>query len=162
MVDAGGHGRSFTSAAVLLDTNVLVYAVDSSEPDKSVRARSILDSLESAGAASLCAQVLGEYCSVALRKFRHLVPPENVVPQAEAWARTFPVRNTTTRVVLQALRGTIRYQMPYYDAQIWAVARVNQIPLVLSEDFADGTVIEGVRFANPFAEGFDLEAALAQ
>ncbi|MDO8847458.1 MAG: PIN domain-containing protein [Coriobacteriia bacterium] len=159
-MDAGGRGRSCTSAAVLLDTNVLVYAVDSSEPDKSVRARSILDSLESSGVASLCAQVLGEYCSVALRKFRHLIPPENVVPQAEAWARTFPVRNTTTRVVLEALRGCVRYQMPYHDAQIWAVARVHRIPLILSEDFADGAVIEGVRFANPFAEGFDLDAVL--
>lgn len=149
------------SAAVLLDTNVLLYAVDSAEPVKSVQARRILDSLESSGIASLCAQVLGEYCSVALRKFRHLIPPENVVPQVEAWARTFPVRSTTLRVVLEALRGTVRYQFPYYDAQIWAVARVNQIPLVLSEDFTDGVVIEGVRFANPFAEGFDLEATLA-
>ncbi|MBN2247369.1 MAG: PIN domain-containing protein [Coriobacteriia bacterium] len=156
----GGHARSFTSAAVLLDTNVLIYAVDSAEPEKSVQARRILDSLESSGVASLCAQVLGEYCSVVLRKFQHLIPPESVVPQAEAWARAFPVRNTTTRVVLEALRATIRYQMPYYDAQIWAVARVHRIPLVLSEDFADGAVIEGVRFANPFAEGFDLEAAL--
>lgn len=160
-MDAGGHGRSSTSAAVLLDTNVLIYAVDSSVPDKSARARSILDSLESAGDGCLCAQVLGEYCSAVLRKFRHLIPSENVVAQAEAWARAFPVRCTTTRVVLEALRATIRYQMHYYDAQIWAVARVNHIPLVLSEDFADGAVIEGVRFANPFAEGFDLEAVLA-
>lgn len=146
------------TAVVLLDSNVLLYAVDSAEPVKSAQARRILDSLESSGVASLCAQVLGEYCSVALRKFRHLIPPENVVPQAEAWARTFPVRNTTLRVVLEALRGTVRYQMPYYDAQIWAVARVHHIPLVLSEDFTDGASIEGVRFANPFAEGFDLDA----
>jgi predicted nucleic acid-binding protein len=146
--------------AVLLDTNVLVYAVDSAEPDKSVRARRILDSLESAGIGSLCAQVLGEYCSVALRKFQHIIPPDSVAPQTEAWARTFPVCDTTLRVVLEALRASVRYQMPYYDAQIWAVARVNRIPLVLSEDFADGAIIEGVRFANPFAEGFDLEAAL--
>ncbi|MDZ4166195.1 MAG: PIN domain-containing protein [Coriobacteriia bacterium] len=125
-----------------------------------MQARRILDSLESSGVASLCAQVLGEYCSVALREFRHLIPPDSVVPQAEAWARTFPVCSTTTRVVLEALRGCIRYQMPYYDAQIWAVARVHRIPLVLSEDFTDGAVIEGVRFANPFAEGFDLDSLL--
>jgi predicted nucleic acid-binding protein len=78
----------------------------------------------------------------------------------ERWARAFPVYDTSLQVVLEALRATIRYQMHYYDAQIWAVARVNHISLVLSEDFADGAVIEGVRFANPFAEGFDLEAAL--
>jgi predicted nucleic acid-binding protein len=54
----------------------------------------------------------------------------------------------------------IRYQLSYYDAQIWAVARLNRIPLVLSEDFSDGSVIEGVRFANPFADGFDPHAML--
>ncbi len=157
---AGGRARSCTSAAVLLDTNVLIYAVDSAEPERSVQARRVLDSLESSGVASLCAQVLGEYCSVALRKFRHRIPPESVVPQAEAWARTFHVHNTTARVVLEALRASVRYQMPYYDAQIWAVARVHHIPLVLSEDFTDGAIIEGVRFADPFDEGFDLDAVL--
>ena len=37
---------------------------------------------------------------------------------------------------------------------------MNHIPLVFSEDFTDGSVIEGVRFANPFAKGFDLDALL--
>jgi len=37
---------------------------------------------------------------------------------------------------------------------------VHRIPLVLSEDFTDGAVIEGVCFANPFAEGFDLDVLL--
>lgn len=78
----------------------------------------------------------------------------------ERWARAFPVHDTTLRVVLEALRATTRYQMHYYDAQIWAVARVNHIPLVLSEDLADGAAIEGVRFANPFAEGLNLHAVL--
>jgi len=34
--------------------------------------------------------------------------------------------------------------------------RLNQIPLVLSEDFRDGAVVEGARFVNPFGDGFDL------
>ncbi|MCG2740072.1 MAG: hypothetical protein L6300_07505 [Syntrophaceae bacterium] len=36
-----------------------------------------------------------------------------------------------------------------------AAARLNQIPIVFSEDFQDGQVLEGVRFANPFAGRFD-------
>lgn len=44
----------------------------------------------------------------------------------------------------------------YHDAQIWAAARLAQIPVVLSEDFADGAVHDGVTFVNPLRPGFDL------
>ena len=43
-----------------------------------------------------------------------------------------------------------------WDAQIWAVAYLHQIPIVLSEDFQNNQVIEGVRFLNPFSPTFEL------
>jgi predicted nucleic acid-binding protein len=47
--------------------------------------------------------------------------------------------------------------MLYFDSQIWAVARLNQVPTIFSEDFSDGLVLEGVRFVNPFIPEFDIE-----
>jgi len=47
--------------------------------------------------------------------------------------------------------------LAYYDAQIWAAARLNQIPVVFSEDFNSGSTLEGVQFVNPFASDFVLE-----
>jgi len=44
----------------------------------------------------------------------------------------------------------VHYQMPFWDAQIWATAKLNQIPKILSEDFQHGRAIEGVVFVNPF------------
>lgn len=149
------------SAVALVDTNVLVYAFDDHEHDKRLRALEVLDSLVSGARGAVSAQVLGEFYSVLSRRFRHRMSPEVAADHARDWSRALATHDTSVAVVLEALRATIRYQMHYYDAQIWAVASVNHIPLVLSEDFADGAVIEGVRFANPFAEGFDLEAALA-
>jgi predicted nucleic acid-binding protein len=58
-------------------------------------------------------------------------------------------------IVLEAARGIRNYQFSYYDAQIWAVAHLNQIPAVFSEDFAPSQ-IEGVRFVNPFDPDFEL------
>ncbi|MHB8739996.1 MAG: PIN domain-containing protein [Coriobacteriia bacterium] len=144
----------------LIDTNVLVYTLDVDEAEKRQRAQALLRLLQANKSGAVCAQVLGEHQSVVSRRFAHIRGPGEAVMATERWARAFPVHDTTLRVVLEALRATVRYQMPYYDAQIWAVARVHHIPLVLSEDFTDGAVIEGVRFANPFAEGFDLDAAL--
>ncbi len=60
--------------------------------------------------------------------------------------------------VLEAGRGVRDHQRSCYDAQIWATARLHQVSVVFSEDFSDGSVIEGVRFANPFAPGFVVEA----
>ena len=51
--------------------------------------------------------------------------------------------------------------MSYWDAQLWATARLNQVDLVLSEDFQDGRVLHGVRFVNPFAPSFDLAALVS-
>jgi predicted nucleic acid-binding protein len=148
------------SAGALIDTNVLVYTLDIDEAQKRQRAQVLLRRLQASKTGALCAQVLGEHQSVVRRRFRRAHGPDEAARATERWAMAFPVHDTSLPVVLEALRATIRYQMPYYDAQIWAVARVNHIPLVLSEDFTDGAVIEGVRFANPFADGFDLDALL--
>jgi predicted nucleic acid-binding protein len=37
---------------------------------------------------------------------------------------------------------------------------LNGVPIILSEDFEDGRVIDGVRFIDPFARDFDAEALL--
>jgi len=67
----------------------------------------------------------------------------------------------TGAIVLEAVRGVRTYQMSYWDAQIWASARMNQIPVVLSEDFGEGTTIEGVHFVNPFGSDFNIDAWLS-
>ena len=60
-------------------------------------------------------------------------------------------------IFLEAARGVRDYQFNFWDAQIWAAARLNQVPVVFSEDFNTGQVTEGVRFVNPFAEDFRAE-----
>ena len=48
--------------------------------------------------------------------------------------------------------------MSIWDALIWAVASVNHIPYVLTEDADHDRILEGVRFLNPFHPQFDLDA----
>ena len=141
------------SVAVLVDTNVLVYVFDHDEPEKRTRAIQTVARLTSSGAGAVTAQVLGEFFNVVRRRFPGVLDLDEAVAQVGRYADQFRTYDTTVAVVLEALRGVARYQFSYYDAQIWACARVNRIPLVLSEDFADGAVIEGARFVNPFAEG---------
>lgn len=67
--------------------------------------------------------------------------------------RVFPL---TVPIILEAGRGVRDHKLAYYDAQLWAAAHLNQLTLLLSEDFQSGRVLEGVRFVNPFAADFRL------
>lgn len=142
---------------VLVDTNVLVYLHDAAAPAKQRRAAALLGSLASDGGGRLCAQVLGEYLSVVMRKFRHVIDAASAQHQAEKFSELFAVHHTTAEVVLEAVGGVRHYGFSYYDAQIWAVAKLNGIPLVYSEDFTHGREVEGVRFENPFRDIEEFE-----
>ena len=62
----------------------------------------------------------------------------------------------TSDVVLEGIRGTLTYQLQFWDSIIWASAMLNRVPYVLSEDFSAGQTVEGVTFLNPFATDFAL------
>jgi predicted nucleic acid-binding protein len=70
----------------------------------------------------------------------------------------FPVLPLTGPVVLEALRGIGEHMLSYHDAQIWAVARLGQVGVVLCKDFNPETVLDGVSFTNPLDPEFDLAA----
>jgi len=57
--------------------------------------------------------------------------------------------DVTPPIVLEAIEGVRRYRLAYWDAQIWAAAKLNQIEVIYSEDGPTGRPIGGVRFVNP-------------
>lgn len=140
----------------LVDTNVLVYAHDGSDTAKHRRAIEVLARLGSSATGALSAQVLAEFASVALRKLQPPMSPDAVYRQIERFETAFAVLPVTASVVLEAVRGVRDHQLAYYDAQLWAVAKLAQIPALLSEDFHAGATTEGVTFVNPFAAEFDV------
>lgn len=143
---------------IMIDTNLLVYLYDQNEPDRQARAQQVLDRLELSGAGRLSVQCLAEFLSVTTRRLSPALTPAQALEQVALFARLWPVFDLTPLIVLEAGRGVRDHGLSYYDAQIWASARLNQVPVIFSEDFSDGTVLEGVRFVNPFSPGFALEA----
>lgn len=140
----------------MMDTNLLVYAFDSREPAKRERAREVLRRVAVAGSAALPAQVLSEFSNTCLRKLEPRPDPATVRREIERLLIVFPVLPLTGPVVLEALRGVREHLLSYYDAQIWAVARLSQVGAILSEDFNSGTILDGILFANPLDPAFDL------
>lgn len=140
----------------LLDTNLLVYGFDNRAPGKQERALDLLDRVGRGPTAALPAQVLAEFANVMLYKMEPRLSPGDVYDQLQLYKRVFPIYPLTPAVSLEAVRGVKEHSFRYFDAQIWACAKLNQVPVILSEDFPVGATVEGVTFENPLAESFDL------
>ena len=62
-----------------------------------------------------------------------------------------PVENATLPDLATAMRGVREHGLSFWDALLWATVRRTGVELLISEDFPDRRVIEGVRILNPFA-----------
>jgi predicted nucleic acid-binding protein len=143
---------------ILIDTNILIYASVPWDIAKQDLAIHLLRHLELTASGCLSVQCLAEFINATTRSVRPLYTHAEALVQVEHLVSTYPVFNLTPLIVMEAARAARDYSLAYYDAQIWATARLNQIPTVFSEDFQDGQVLEGVQFINPFAAGFMMEA----
>lgn len=132
------------SAAVFLDSNILIYA--SLQPDP--RSRIAKDLVAQGGTISV--QVLNEFANVARRKMGRSWPE---VEQALADIRALcpaplPLTATTHEA---ALALAARHGFAFYDALIVASALEAGCAMLLSEDMQDGQVVEGrLTIRNPF------------
>jgi predicted nucleic acid-binding protein len=143
------------SGRILVDTNILVYAYDRSEPDKQGQAAIILDQLLITGVGILSTQVLAEFFVAVTRKIAKPLSIEQAFGSLSNYAASWEVLGINSLNILEAARGVRDHAFNYYEAQIWAVARMNQIPIVFSEDF-NPSWIEGVQFVNPFIPEFTI------
>jgi predicted nucleic acid-binding protein len=134
----------------LADTNLLIYCYDRSEPVKQEQAMEILRTMIADGRLTVSTQVLGEFYHIATRKLRAPLSNDAAWERVEHYLSVCRVLDVTPAVIREAIRGVREHRMSYWDAQIWAVARINSIPVVLSEDFSHNSAIGGVRFVNPF------------
>jgi len=136
---------------VLVDTNVVVYAHDPTNPEKHEIARRLLSDLKTAQRLAYTAQVLNEFCSRMLRPDRPpALTPEHVrevVADLQATGEVFPLTGEATSLAMDAV---IAYKMSFWDALIWATALENGVPVIYTEDLPGAAEIEGVRYVNPF------------
>lgn len=141
---------------LLVDTNVLIYLYDRESPEKQARSLAVLDRLVQEQQGLVSTQVLAEFLWVATRRLADPLSLDEATASVNRYLDTWIILDVTGDVVREACRGARVYQLPYWDAQIWATAHVNDVPIILSEDFQDQRLIEGVRSVNPFNPDFDL------
>jgi predicted nucleic acid-binding protein len=134
-------------AKVTIDTNLLVYAVDTADRSKHRTVHALLDTLIELDTV-VSVQALAEFFHVVTRKGR--LSAEEARGRIEDWQALFPVIAAGASALAHAIDGLRRYQMPFWDAMLWATAQEAGVTVLLTEDFQDLGVVEGVRFVNPF------------
>lgn len=128
----------------------MVYAYDRSEPEKQRKVLDILEALVKSEKGVLSSQILSKFFNVATRKLEAPLSVEDGYDRVSHYLRSWEVLDVTGLIVLEAVRGVKEYKFSFWDSLIWATARMNQVEIVLSEDFSDNTAVEGIRFINPF------------
>ncbi len=134
---------------VFVDTNVLVYARDDSEPDKQPRAAAWVEHLWRSRTARLSIQVLQEYYATTTRKLEPGLSPEQAradVRDLLAW-RPVPV---DAEAIEAGWSVEDRFGLSCWDALIVATAKIAGCEYLLTEDLQHGAELDGLRVVNPF------------
>ncbi len=141
------------AAASLIDTNVLVYRFDPRFPEKQAIATRLLREGLRTDSVRIPHQAVLEFMAVVTRV---KIGAEPLLGQVDARRETeelldqFRIVYPNAMVVRTALRGVAAYQLPWFDAHLWAYAECNGLAELISEDFEHGRLYGSVRARNPF------------
>jgi predicted nucleic acid-binding protein len=138
------------SGRVFLDTNILIYVIETGGPDPAKSAAAL--ALTKGVGTCFSTQVLGEfYCAVTSPRRRAPLTHEEALAWVQLWKR-HEVFSVTVAHVDLALQITDRFRVNYYDALILASARLAGCAVVYSEDLNAGQDYGGIQVENPFIE----------
>ena len=136
------------NAPDFLDTNVLVYAYNATDPRKQARAQELVRRALS-GEIVLSTQVLGEFAATFLHKISPPARPQVVAAILDALE---PIRTIAPdrEVVNRAVAAHAKYGLHFYDGMIVACAERAGSKRIWSEDLSDGHTYFGIKVENPF------------
>ena len=142
------------SAKVFVDTNILVYARDASEPDKQPRAEACLVALWESGRGCLSTQVLSEYHVTVTSRLKPGMSRESAWEDVEALFAWDPI-SVDAALQRQARQIENLYRFSWWDCMIVSAALTARARYLLTEDLQDGQRIEDLQIVNPFTTELD-------
>lgn len=70
---------------------------------------------------------------------------------SKAGKPSYPLEASTPADLDQAMQAAREHRLSFWDAMLWATLRRIGVRVLISEDFQDGRILDGVRFVDPFA-----------
>ena len=135
---------------VFLDTNILLYAYDTTS-SKSIKARRFISMERRTVKVHISAQVLNEFSSAALTKFSSPIPLERLSKLMDVFIRLFIVEPLTGATCTHAIDLKERHGFSLWDSLIVASALEARCSILYTEDLEHGQIIDRrLKVVNPF------------
>ncbi len=134
---------------VFVDTNILVYARDSSEAEKQVVAKQWMEHLWQQRAGRISYQCCNEYYVITTQRLKPGLSKQKArqdISALEAWQ---PIA-VNQAVVENAWRIQDRYQFSWWDCLILSAAQVQGCRFLITEDLQHLQQIDELAILNPF------------
>ncbi len=144
-----GRVTSGMSDKYFVDTNILMYAHDSSAGEKHERAKTLMEELWRDRAGVVSAQVLQEL-AVNLRKKAKKPLDARATRDIVADYLSWQVIVNSGESILEALDIEARYRLSFWDALVVQAAQTSGAEVLYSEDLSGGQAYGPVRVVNPF------------
>lgn len=134
---------------IFVDTNVLVYSRDASEPSKQKKAIAWIAHLwrEKNGCVSF--QVLNEFYITVTKKLQPGIDQKNAREDIRSLLAWHPIP-VDDRVIYGAWHIQDRYKLSWWDALIVSAAQVSKCRYLLTEDLQENLNMGGIEIINPF------------
>jgi predicted nucleic acid-binding protein len=142
-----GKGKICIVPKIFIDTNILVYSVDSNDKSKQKQARKILKSTAENDSPVISTQVLQEFYSATTSKLKL----DKII--AKSIMHNFHHMETVQidlELIEQGIDISILSQISFWDGLIIAAAEQANCPVIYSKDLNSGQTIRGINIINPF------------
>jgi predicted nucleic acid-binding protein len=135
------------TAAVFVDTNVLIYALDRTDFKKQERARAWRTELWKRQCGCISVQVLQEFYANVVRKWPSAAElARSEIRNLQAWRPVI----ADVELLEQSWKIQDRYHLAFWDALIVAAAKSSSCRFLLTEGLQAGQEFDGVVVIDPF------------
>ena len=131
---------------VFLDTNILVYSLDQTDPEKRHRCRELIRELTAENLGVISTQVLQEFYVASTSK---LGADPLIIKDILRSLERFETVIITPILIKEAIDCSITNRLSFWDALIVVAAESAKCKLLWTEDLYHDQIIRGVRVENP-------------
>ncbi len=133
-----------------VDTNILIYAFDTNEPEKRPIARLLIQQAwQGQQTFHISNQILAEFSRALTQKKIPPYPPEKTSQLLQDFQEGWIIHTYSIKTIYSTLKLLEQYSLSFWDALIAATMIENQVYQIYTEDEAFNK-IPGIKAVNPF------------
>jgi len=144
-----GTAMNYITGKVFIDTNILVYLLSDTEPDKRKNIQSLLGQIEGENPIVWSTQIIQEFYQVMTSKYGK--EPQKIKAIIKQFT-TFETVINGIDTINNAIDIQVLNNLSFWDSLVISAAVQSSCSTLLTEDLNHGQNIGGVMIHNPFAE----------